>query len=289
MTLDEIRLQIDHVDSQIRSLFIERMGLAEQVAQVKAETEDSIYKPEREKAIIERQSKDMDPHLIMEYRALVKRIMEVSRKYQYGRTLEIRDCFPFDYETQEPVMEDDRTAVLRRDLYIYDFGSRDRVCTEESFSRIAEKMEEGIYLAGAGVIERVGSGVNDDLNSMLMTHHFYISRCRVCRDGENKSKVVLFTPHFVVRPEDNRIKLVFVCPNRSGSLSSIMNMIADYDVNLTEVHSIPFPSENSWNYRFFIELNANMLDDNIRALLFQLHSETESMQILGSYHCEGDF
>ena len=87
MTLEEVRKNIDRVDGQIRELFIERMGLAEQVARIKAQTEDSIYKPEREAVILEKQSKNMDPHLVKEYKALIKRIMEVSRKYQYGRTL----------------------------------------------------------------------------------------------------------------------------------------------------------------------------------------------------------
>lgn len=289
MKLEDIRRNIDRVDTQIRSLFVERMGLAEQVAQVKAETDDEIYKPEREKTIIDRQSKDMDPHLVMEYRALVKRIMEVSRKYQYRRTLELRDCFPFAYETQEPEIRESRTAVLRKDLYLCTFGSKDLVRTAESFEEIAADVQSGAFDAGAGVIERIGDGVSDALNQALMLHHLYINRCEIVRDERGKCKLVLFTPHFVVRPDDNRLKLVFICPNRSGSLSSIMDMISDYDVNLTEIHSIPFPSENSWNYRFFVELEANMMKDDIRALLFQLSCETQSMQILGSYRCEGDF
>ena len=42
MTLEEVRINIDRVDSQIKALFQERMELADQVAQVKAETGDTI-------------------------------------------------------------------------------------------------------------------------------------------------------------------------------------------------------------------------------------------------------
>lgn len=49
MTLEEVRKQIDVVDKQIKVLFKERMILADQVARVKAESEDAIYKPDREK------------------------------------------------------------------------------------------------------------------------------------------------------------------------------------------------------------------------------------------------
>ena len=55
MTLEEVRKNIDRVDGKIRELFIERMGLADQVARIKAETEDTIDKPEREAVILKKQ------------------------------------------------------------------------------------------------------------------------------------------------------------------------------------------------------------------------------------------
>ena len=45
MTLADVRKNIDRVDKEIKQLFKERMVLADNVAQVKAETEDDIYKP----------------------------------------------------------------------------------------------------------------------------------------------------------------------------------------------------------------------------------------------------
>lgn len=97
MDLSDVRKNIDRVDAEIRKLFVERMTLADQVACIKAETEDKIYKPDREEIIIKKQTEGMKPELVREYIALIKRIMEVSRKYQYGRTLELRQCFPFEY------------------------------------------------------------------------------------------------------------------------------------------------------------------------------------------------
>ena len=52
MTLADVRKNIDRSDKEIKQLFKERMVLADNVAQVKAETEDDIYKPDREEAII---------------------------------------------------------------------------------------------------------------------------------------------------------------------------------------------------------------------------------------------
>lgn len=287
MTLEEVRKNIDRVDGQIRELFIERMGLAEQVARIKAQTEDAIYKPEREAAILEKQSKNMDPHLVKEYKALIKRIMEVSRKYQYGRTLELRNCFPFQFEAEEKLPE--AVGICCAEMYICTEYPREKLHMADSYQEIAGMLQNGMVDAGMGIIEEVGHSVSDTLNTMLAMYHLYINRCRIVEDRHSKKKVVEFSRHLVVRPEDNRVKLVFVCPNRSGMLGSILSMIADYGVNVTEIHSMPYTDGEDWNYRFFVELGINMLGDEAKALVFQLSEETQDMQILGSYFCEGDF
>ena len=115
------------------------------------------------------------------------------------------------------------------------------------------------------------------------------THCKVQEDGGVRRKVVTFTDKLVVLPSHNRVKVMFECPNHSGSISSILSMISDYGVNLTEIHSRPFWKDNSWNYKFFVEMNANIDTKEIRALIYQLSQETAYLKILGSYACEGDF
>lgn len=287
MTLDEVRQNIDRVDEKIRELFVERMGLADQVARIKAQTEDAIYKPEREAVILKKQSEHMDSHLVKEYRALVKRIMEISRKYQYGRTLELRDCFPYAFEQEETQPE--TVAMLCEEVYICKNYTREQILTAEDYSEIADMLMAGEAQAGMGIIEEIGSGVSDPLNGMLADQSLYINRCLVIEDRHGKKKVVEFSRHPVVTKEHNRLKICFVCPNRSGMLGSILSMISDYGVNLTEIHSMPYRDKEDWNYRFFAELSLNLLDQEARALIFQLSCETQDLKILGSYRCEGDF
>ena len=130
MDLSEVRKNIDRVDGEIRKLFMERMILADQVACIKAQTEDAIYKPDREEDIIRHQTAGVKPELKKEYTALIKRIMEVSRKYQYGRTIELRDCFPFTYLTEaKPI---GRLAMVKEELYLCDTCSKDSVLTVDS-------------------------------------------------------------------------------------------------------------------------------------------------------------
>ena len=134
MDLSDVRKNIDRVDAEIRKLFVERMTLADQVACIKAETEDKIYKPDREEIIIKKQTEGMKPELVREYTALIKRIMEVSRKYQYGRTLELRQCFPFEYSKMPAVIL--KPTMVKEELYICEDFSKDKVITVSSYEEI---------------------------------------------------------------------------------------------------------------------------------------------------------
>lgn len=84
MTLDEIRVEIDVIDTKMRTLFEQRMECAKNVAEVKAETGGDVFVLERELAIIEKRAVDIDPDIYDEYVAFLRHMMSVSRRYQYG-------------------------------------------------------------------------------------------------------------------------------------------------------------------------------------------------------------
>ena len=274
--------------------------LADQVACIKAKTEDVIYKPDREEAIIRKQTEGMDTRLVREYTALIKRIMEVSRKYQYGRTMELRTAFRSRMKKRR--IRRGNSAWSKRNC-ISAWIARKMMYSWQIPMRRWERWCEAAGRRRMGIIEEVGVGVSDAMHQLLLDKGLYINGCRVQmersgavmeKDGSGRQhpvrrKVITFSRQLVVLPEHNRIRIMFECPNRSGSLSSILSMISDYGVNLTEIHSRPFEEGDTWNYRFFAELSANMDTKEIRALLYQLSQETQELRILGSYRCEGDF
>lgn len=53
-TLDECRVEIDTIDNEILELLNRRMKIVERVGEIKSDTGGAIYRPEREKAIIQR-------------------------------------------------------------------------------------------------------------------------------------------------------------------------------------------------------------------------------------------
>lgn len=285
MDLSEVRVNIDRVDNEIKKLFEERMHLSDAVARCKAETEDEIYKPDREAAIIERLTTGVDPSIKREYIALIKRIMEVSRKYQYGRTLELKDCLNIPYI--DSLTEIDDYVVEKRDEDIIKLIDLKNVKTVTGMDQLAKIVLENDNTAGLGIMEDVGYSVSDEMHKIICDKPLYINECRIISSVENgiehKKKLIKFTKNLVVRPEDNRLKIMFVCENKSGSLASVLSMIADYGINLAEIHSKADEKE-IWNYVFIAELKCSFVEKETKALIFQLMNETDVFKIMGSYY-----
>ena len=85
MTLEEVREQIDALDPEIRDLLMERRDLARRVAEAKKVSGDfRVYRPDREKEILERLGQGVTKERKAPYLAVVRKIMETSRMYQYG-------------------------------------------------------------------------------------------------------------------------------------------------------------------------------------------------------------
>ena len=168
----------------------------------------------------------------------------------------------------------DAVAMIKPELYICQGCSRDKVIAVDSYDEVYELIKTGKVDVGMGILEDISYGVSDALHEVLTNNKLYIYRCNIVNENGHNKKVVTFADHLIVEENHNRLKVMFVCKNKSGSLSSILSMISDYGVNLTEIHSAPNRQEH-WNYRFYVELSANLLKKDIQALVFQLMNETE--------------
>ena len=83
--LDDVRAQIDELDSQIRELLMRRMDCSEQVAAAKlAAGSTEVYRAEREAQILERLGAQVPSERRAPYLAAVRKLIECSRSYQYA-------------------------------------------------------------------------------------------------------------------------------------------------------------------------------------------------------------
>ena len=78
VTLEQLRVEIDKIDDEIAPLLARRMDLALEVARAKKQSGGPVYRPEREREIVERLR--LTPALAQVYAA----IFEASRALQRG-------------------------------------------------------------------------------------------------------------------------------------------------------------------------------------------------------------
>ncbi|MGN0436652.1 MAG: chorismate mutase [Wujia sp.] len=114
MELQEVRLKINKIDDEIKKLYNSRVECSKQVAQVKMEQNDEVFKPLREKEIYDRFSQSEEDR---QYASLVKKIIQLSRKLQYSQFIEkkIIDSNFYDWISDMGVF--DRGGELRLVLF----------------------------------------------------------------------------------------------------------------------------------------------------------------------------
>ena len=284
MDLSQVRTGIDRVDEQIRQLFIERMQLARQIAEIKAQTKDSIFKPEREKEIIIRYSADLEPDMVRGYSVFLKKMIQISREYQYGLTLDLYDSFPYKFIEEAPVIR--KPVMLHNDQYVCSRFSQDQIITVDTYQEMEQMLREQKADAGICMMEDETGDLCRQIDDLLSRNHFYILYCDDYRDDSRRRRVVTFTDQPVVLAGHNRIRISFECADKSGSLENALSLIADYGVNLTEIDAQQIPNER--RYRVRAECEANAGQKEIRAMLFQLSKEIQNFQLLGSFQSKGD-
>lgn len=82
--LDKYREMINEIDKQMRNLFEKRMQVAKDIALYKKDKGLTVYDPDREKIVIEKNvsllhDKDLERH----YSLFLQRMMDISKDYQY--------------------------------------------------------------------------------------------------------------------------------------------------------------------------------------------------------------
>ncbi len=82
--------------------------------------------------------------------------------------------------------------------------------------------------------------------------------------------------------ESNRLFFSVVCPNKPGSLLSLLKIIAGYNVDMTKLESRPVKNRPG-EFRFFIEADCNVADEGISVFLKELKENTLECKILGAY------
>ena len=70
--------------------------------------------------------------------------------------------------------------------------------------------------------------------------------------------------------------------HRPGSLYRLLSQISVMNLNLTKLESRPMPGRD-FEFRFFFDIEASILDPGVRSLIQQLKMESDQFAFLGNY------
>ncbi len=183
MKLDEIRKQIDTVDSQIADLFKERMGLALEVAKTKKENNLAVVNNAREKEILHRISEEIGEPLDGYARILFNTLFDLSRSYQNNYLSRISDIG----ERIEKALEETPKLFPKKAVVACQGvqGSYSQAACEKlfevpstmyfnSFEGVFNAVEKGLCQYGILPIENSSYGSVGTVYDLMKNYNFHI-------------------------------------------------------------------------------------------------------------------
>ena len=79
----------------------------------------------------------------------------------------------------------------------------------------------------------------------------------------------------------HKASLIFILGHKNGSLANILNILSNYDMNLTKIQSIPI-IETPWKYSFFIDTTFTDIKKYKKAIE-NVSSQSEYVKEFGVY------
>jgi chorismate mutase/prephenate dehydratase len=98
----------------------------------------------------------------------------------------------------------------------------------------------------------------------------------------NTTRFLIIGNHTVDPTGCDTTTCVFALNNEPGALNKALNILAEQNINMTQIISRPARSTN-WEYLFLIDLSGHKKDPHLAAGLKQLKKAVPMLKILGSY------
>lgn len=167
MELDEIRKNIDCVDSELLELFTRRMELCEQVARYKAKNGMEIFQSGRERQVLDKIAEMSPERLEAASRLLFSQIMEISKCLQQDRLTEASQVEIRSLAKNPTVACPGICGSYSEEACIKAFGREAKINYYDTFEQVFEAVNSGEARYGVVPIENSTAGSVDDTYSLL--------------------------------------------------------------------------------------------------------------------------
>ena len=132
-----------------------------------------------------------------------------------------------------------------------------KACKNSAFAAIASDHAASIY----------------DLN---------ILRANIEDSANNSTRFIVMGKHPVKSTGRDRTSILFSLQNKSGSLNSILQVLADAKISMSRIESKP-AGRSLGEYLFFVDFLGHRDNSHITKALDEMESKTAMLKILGSY------
>ena len=102
------------------------------------------------------------------------------------------------------------------------------------------------------------------------------------RNSNNTTRFVVLSKEKIFSKASNKLSLILELPHEKGMLYNILGIFVLNGLNLLKIESRPIP-EKTFEYRFFIDIEANLNSANVLNVLEILKNKVSFLKILGNY------
>lgn len=184
-SLDELRAQIDGVDSELVRLFTKRMSIAAEVAQYKSSHGMQVLDSQRERKLLASVSDKAGEELAGYSRVLYSTIFALSRSYQeklMGNPSNLCDEIEAAVEGTPKLFAQSATVACQGIEGAYSLLAAQKlfevpqISYYDSFSGVFEAIERGECRYGVLPLENSTAGSVTKIYDLMLKHRFYIVR-----------------------------------------------------------------------------------------------------------------
>lgn len=267
MNLEEIRVEIDRVDSELRDLFLKRMELINNVYLYKKENNLPVKNEGREAAILEKRTKDLIKFKD-ETKEFFKALIDISCKYQESK-LDTKSCFNinFSHKTKDEFMKNVANVSYQGICGSYSsemakmlFDGKEQI-SKSTFYDVCMSVKSGETQAGVLPIENLSAGsisevydliYENDLN-IVMAGELDINHCLLGTGKISDVKKIISHPQALSQCSN------FIKENNFEKEEGVNTAVCAYNLSLSKDKSVGVIC-NKINSRYY---NLNILKENI--------------------------
>ena len=185
MDLNELRNEIDKIDSELVKLFTARMDIAAQVAEYKKENNLPIFVPARERAVLQSVADKAGSEMANYTRVLYSMLFELSRSYQQKRTTETTQLYNQITKSientpklfpQAPMVACQGVEGAYAQIACEKIFRNPFIMYFKSFDGVFNAIEQGLCQYGILPIENSTAGSVKKVYDLMIHHNFSIVR-----------------------------------------------------------------------------------------------------------------